>query len=76
MKKLVLSAAALAFLASGTVARASLLIPRAAQSAPATQDPAAKPVDKTAPSYDMKAQALLDLDLVNKKFIQLAEAIP
>ncbi len=32
--------------------------------------------DHTAPSYDMKAQALLDLDGVNKKFVALAEAIP
>ena len=34
------------------------------------------PEDKTAPSYDMKAQALLDLDQVNKKVISLAEALP
>jgi uncharacterized damage-inducible protein DinB len=34
------------------------------------------PQDKTAPSYDMKAQALLDLDTQNKKFISLAEALP
>jgi uncharacterized damage-inducible protein DinB len=33
-------------------------------------------VDKTAPSYDMKAQSLLDLDTQNKKFINLAEALP
>ena len=34
------------------------------------------PADNTAPSYDMKAQALLDLQAVNKKCIDLAEAIP
>jgi hypothetical protein len=33
-------------------------------------------VDKTTPSYDMKAQALLDLDAVQKKFVQLANAVP
>jgi uncharacterized damage-inducible protein DinB len=32
--------------------------------------------DHTAPSYDMKAQALVDLQAVNKKCVDLAEAIP
>jgi len=32
--------------------------------------------DTTAPSYDMKAQALLDLQTVNKKCVDLAQAIP
>jgi uncharacterized damage-inducible protein DinB len=32
--------------------------------------------DHTAPSYDMKAQALLDLEGVQKKFVDLANAIP
>jgi uncharacterized damage-inducible protein DinB len=32
--------------------------------------------DSTAPSYDMKAQALVDLQAVNKKCVDLAEAIP
>ena len=32
--------------------------------------------DTTAPSYDMKAQALLDLQGVQKKFVDLANAIP
>jgi hypothetical protein len=32
--------------------------------------------DSTAPSYDMKAQALLDLQAVNKKCVELAEALP
>jgi uncharacterized damage-inducible protein DinB len=32
--------------------------------------------DRTAPSYDMKAQALLDLQAVNKKCVDLAEALP
>ncbi len=32
--------------------------------------------DTTAPSYDMKAQALLDLEGVNKKCVELAQALP
>lgn len=65
MKKLFLAAFAFALVASlgatGTFAQAAA---------------SAVPEDKTAPSYDMKAQALLDLDNVNKKFISLAEALP
>ena len=39
---------------------------------------AAKPdvADHTAASYDMKAQALLDLGVVEKKFVDLANAVP
>jgi uncharacterized damage-inducible protein DinB len=37
---------------------------------------AAQSEDKTAPSYDMKAQAALDLQQMQKKFTSLAEAIP
>jgi uncharacterized damage-inducible protein DinB len=33
-------------------------------------------VDHTAPSYDMKAQALLDLENMQKKFVALANALP
>src|ERR1700733_10239258 len=32
--------------------------------------------DRTAPSYDMKGQALLDLQAVKKKGVDLAEALP
>ncbi|HLV88053.1 MAG TPA: DinB family protein [Candidatus Sulfotelmatobacter sp.] len=35
-----------------------------------------QPADHTAPSYDMKAQSLLDLETVQKKFVDLANAIP
>jgi len=38
------------------------------------QTPAA--VDKTAASYDMKGQAIVDLQDLQKKFVGLAEAIP
>lgn len=37
-------------------------------------DPAA--ADHTAPSYDMKAQSLVDLDGVQKKFADLANVVP
>jgi uncharacterized damage-inducible protein DinB len=40
---------------------------------PQTNDAA---TDHTAPSYDMKAQALVDLEQVNKKFVALAHALP
>lgn len=43
--------------------------------APATHAQTAA-TDSTAPSYDMKAQALLDLEAVNKKCVQLAQALP
>lgn len=36
----------------------------------------AQPADSTPPSYDMKAQALLDLERVQKKFVDLANAVP
>jgi uncharacterized damage-inducible protein DinB len=32
--------------------------------------------DRTAPSYDLKAQALLDLQALNKKCVDLAQALP
>jgi uncharacterized damage-inducible protein DinB len=41
---------------------------------PLAQTP--KPIDKTPPSYDMKAQASLDLEDLQKKFVSLAKAIP
>src|SRR5581483_2720910 len=46
----------------------------AAQNTDATA-PAAN-ADNTAPSYDMKAQALVDLERVQKKFVDLANAVP
>jgi hypothetical protein len=39
-------------------------------------DSAAASSDHTAPSYDMKAQSLADLDVVQKKFVDLANALP
>ncbi len=40
------------------------------------QNPPAAASDSTAPSYDMKPQSLLDLETVQKKFSDLAKAIP
>jgi len=37
---------------------------------------AAQSEDKTAPSYDMKAQAALDMQQMQQKFVSLAQAIP
>ena len=60
MKNLCLSVLLFAFTLSGS----------------ATRTLAAQPEDKTAPSYDMKAQSLQDLDDMHKKFVSLAEALP
>ncbi len=42
----------------------------------ASAQTAADAADHTAPSYDMKAQALADLQTVQKKMVDLANAIP
>ncbi|HET9805134.1 MAG TPA: DinB family protein [Candidatus Acidoferrum sp.] len=49
----------------------TLLAQDSASAAPATQ-----PEDKTPTSYDMKAQAALDLQQLQQKFTSLAQAIP
>jgi uncharacterized damage-inducible protein DinB len=66
VKKLLLFSMGLLFLA-GFVATA-LASHGARQPAPTA--------DKTAPSYDMKAQAAMDLEMLQKKIVGLAEAIP
>lgn len=48
----------------------------AAQEAAGAQQSSAAPADKTSPSYDMKAQAVYDLQQLQKKFVGLAGAIP
>jgi uncharacterized damage-inducible protein DinB len=68
MKNLALSILALTLLAVSGVTQAASQPEQSAQAVQST--------DKTAPSYDMKAQAALDLDGVNKKFLSLAEALP
>jgi uncharacterized damage-inducible protein DinB len=61
------------FLASVLVALSlsAGVIQMSAQNPSATVTP-----DHTAPSYDMKGQSLVDLDAVQKKFVDLANAIP
>ncbi len=49
------------------------LMPAAIAAPAKTADDA---VDHTAPSYDMKGQALADLEAVQKKFVDLANAVP
>jgi uncharacterized damage-inducible protein DinB len=68
MKSLALSVLACALLAAVSVSQAATPGAQSGQSAQSE--------DKTAPSYDMKAQAALDLDGVNKKVISLAQALP
>jgi uncharacterized damage-inducible protein DinB len=62
MRKALLCACAVALLASAGIAKAN---PRPSQGE-----------DKTPPSYDLKAQSLLDIDQLHKKFVDLATAIP
>ena len=71
MKKLLMSATALALLLSASASRSFALSGPATQSAPAAQ---AK--DTTPPSYDMKPQSLQDLDAMHQKFVDLATAVP
>lgn len=64
MKRLILPLLlALAALSAGTIGAV------AENSTPKASDP-------TTPSYDMKAQSLLDLQTVQKKFVDLANALP
>jgi uncharacterized damage-inducible protein DinB len=73
MKKLLLSALALALLSGPPITRAASQS-STQQSVPPPQ--AAQSTDKTPPSYDMKPQSLLDLDAMHKKYVDLATAIP
>jgi uncharacterized damage-inducible protein DinB len=67
MKNLFLAAVALTLLTAPTFASKD-------RQQPTT--PAAQSTDKTAPSYDLKPQALLDFDDLHKKFVDLATATP
>lgn len=55
---------------------AAVLLSVAALTIGATALYAKDSVDHTAPTYDMKAQALLDLENMQKKFVDLANALP
>jgi uncharacterized damage-inducible protein DinB len=68
MKRLFIPLTALLLLASGN----SKAAPNNASNTPQA---AASP-DKTAPSYDMKAQSVEDLKQLQKKYVDLAQAIP
>jgi len=50
-----------------------LALSAAAAAAPPADEPT---TDHTAPSYDMKGQALVDLQAMQKKFVDLANALP
>jgi hypothetical protein len=58
------------------VLKAALLAAIAAVPTLAQSGSAPLPADKTPPSYDLKPQALVDLQALGNKFVQLAEAIP
>lgn len=47
-----------------------------ANARPVDEPKATPPADKTAPSYDMKAQAIVDLQQLQKKYAELAQSIP
>lgn len=65
------------FTLAALLAIAVVSIPAAARSSQQAQSgSAAKSPDKTQPSYDMKAQALLDIEQLQKKYVDLAGAIP
>lgn len=52
---------------------ALLALTAMAAAAPPADEPS---TDHTAPSYDMKGQALVDLENMQKKFVELANALP
>jgi hypothetical protein len=52
------------------------LVSTASIIAAAQSQDAAASADRTAPSYDMKAQSLIDLERVQKKFVDLLNVVP
>jgi uncharacterized damage-inducible protein DinB len=74
MRKALLAGLAVAVLFSAGVARA---YPRPGQgSGQGSGMGAGQGDDKTAPSYDLKGEALVDIDQLHKKFVDLATAMP
>ena len=74
MRKALLAGLAVAVLLSAGVARA---YPRPGQgSGQGSGMGAGQGDDKTAPSYDLKGEALVDIDQLHKKFVDLATAMP
>jgi uncharacterized damage-inducible protein DinB len=78
MKRILLAgmAATLFFAASAFAARQQSSAAPAASPASAMSSSPAAAADKTMPSYDMKAQAALDLQQLQEKYVALAQAIP
>jgi uncharacterized damage-inducible protein DinB len=74
MRKALLAGLAVAVLFSAGIARA---YPRHGQgSGQGSGMGAGQGDDKTAPSYDLKGEALVDIDQLHKKFVDLATAMP
>jgi uncharacterized damage-inducible protein DinB len=64
-------------LGAGAVGQAQTSAANPDQASAQTSAPTSAPAaDTTAPSYDLKAQALLDLKAVNKKCVDLAQSLP
>lgn len=76
MRKSYVPVLAFALIFSGSAANASGRSAQPAQAAAPAQSATAQSADKTPPSYDMKAQAIFDLQDLQKKFTSLADAIP
>jgi uncharacterized damage-inducible protein DinB len=68
MKKLVITLAAVLLLTVGNC--------KAAPNSAGSSSQYAASADKTSPSYDMKAQSIEDLKQLQKKYVDLAQAIP
>lgn len=60
----------------GSLALALVVLGLSTLALAGSRPPGDEPADRTAPSYDMKAQALLDLETMQKKFVDLADALP
>jgi uncharacterized damage-inducible protein DinB len=69
------ASAARAFGRSAASAQPATSAP-AQPASPAQSTQAMQSADKTPPSYDLKGQALVDLDDLHHKFVALAEAVP
>jgi uncharacterized damage-inducible protein DinB len=74
MKRILLACMAATLFCAGSALAASQQSSAASPASAITSSPAA--ADKTMPSYDMKAQAALDLQQLQEKYVALAQAIP
>ena len=76
MRKALLTGLAVAVLLGAGVARAYPGTGAGRGAGLGTGQNMAKDEDKTAPSYDLKGEALVDIDQLHKKFVDLATAMP